>query len=365
MTRTERQNLGIRRWVEVGCRATWQYATGFGKTRNAINAIKLFLKKNPNKVAKVVVPTDYLKLQWLSQLSKEGLFNSVSVEIVNTSVRTEEYIDLLILDEIHRFPSDTFQEIFTIKHPKLILGLTATFQRLDGKHEILNQYCPVCDTVTVQEAIENKWLSNYKEFKVSIVPDDIDVYRELNKTFLSTFSFFNNSFQLAMECVSGRKYRNKIVKEAHFIRYEYAKTLCTLDKRDPNYANVLKSINAEVTANAFTWNRALQARKAYILNHPIKLDITRKILDARQNSKAITFSATIAQAEKIKRGYVVHSGNTKKKNRLTLEEFSQLKTGVLCTAKSLDEGADIPGLNLGIVLCNTSSSTQKTQRVKY
>lgn len=46
-----------------------------------------------------------------------------------------------------------------------------------------------------------------------------------------------------------------------------------------------------------------------------------------------------------------------------MEDFSKLKTGVINTAKSLDEGSDIPGLNLAIILCNTSSATQKTQRV--
>jgi superfamily II DNA or RNA helicase len=30
----------------------------------------------------------------------------------------------------------------------------------------------------------------------------------------------------------------------------------------------------------------------------------------------------------------------------------------------LDEGADVEGLNLAIILSNTSSQTQKTQRVK-
>lgn len=37
--------------------------------------------------------------------------------------------------------------------------------------------------------------------------------------------------------------------------------------------------------------------------------------------------------------------------------------GVIHTAKSLDEGADIKGLNLAIILSNTSSQTQKTQRL--
>ena len=164
-------------------------------------------------------------------------------------------------------------------------------------------------------------------------------------------------------CVGGRKHRNRIIKAAHFIRYEYAKTLCTLSTYDSRYTDMVKSINAEVTANAFSWNRALQARKAYIMNHPKKVELARKILVARTDKKAITFSATIKQAEKIKMGDTVHSGKTKKKNRLTLEEFKSKKVGVLNASKSLDAGADIPGLNLAVILCNTSSATQKVQRL--
>lgn len=99
------------------------------------------------------------------------------------------------------------------------------------------------------------------------------------------------------------------------------------------------------------------------MNHPKKLEIARKIIESRINDKIITFSATIAQAEKIGYGFVVHSGKTKKKNRMTIEEFSELSCGVMNTAKSLDEGADIKGLSVAIVLSNTSSQTQKTQRI--
>lgn len=113
----------------------------------------------------------------------------------------------------------------------------------------------------------------------------------------------------------------------------------------------------------FTWQRALKGRKDYVMNHPKKLELTRKILLARQWCKAITFSATIKQAEAIKMGSVIHSGNTKKKNRMTMDEFSKLKVGIINTAKSLDEGVDVKGLNLAIILSNTSSATQKTQRV--
>jgi len=166
-----------------------------------------------------------------------------------------------------------------------------------------------------------------------------------------------------MTCVSGIKKGNIVIKPSHFVRYEYAKTLCGLPSSHPRYKDTINQIFKEVTAMAFTWNRALQARKSYVMNHPIKIDIARKILLHRPNSKAITFSSTIKQAEKIGNGFVVHSGKTKRKNRITMVEFSKLQKGVIHTAKSLDEGADIPGLNLAIILSNTSSQTQKTQRV--
>ena len=218
------------------------------------------------------------------------------------------------------------------------MGLSATFNRLDGKHELLNKFCPICDTITIQEAIQNKWLSEYKEYKVIIEPEDIERYKLLNKEFNETFAIFDYKFDIAMNCLTNIIYRRA-----------YAKKLGVSAK--------------DIDAIVFTWQRALKGRKNYVMNHPKKIEIARKIIEARQNEKIITFSSTIAQSEKIGYGYVVNSGKTKKKNRITIEQFSKLNRGVINTAKSLDEGSDIPGLSVAIILSNTSSQTQKTQRV--
>ena len=340
LTRDERQNLGIKKWVANKCRGTWVWATGVGKTRGAIKAIKLFLTKNQNKSIVVVVPTEHLKTQWMSELAKFGLFHDVSVEIINSAVKVDKKVDFIILDEVHRYASDLFYQIFKVRDPGIVLGLSATFNRLDGKHELIAKFCPVCDIICIKEAIESKWLSSYKEYKVLLEVDDIDEYKQFNKQFYETFSVFNFDFNTAMKCLTNIIYRR-------------------------SYAKVMGMSATEMDAVVFTWNRSLKGRKAFVMDHPKKVDITRKILNARPFSKAITFSATIKQAEKIGLGFVVHSGKTKKKNRLTVDEFSRLQSGVINTAKSLDEGADIKGLNLAIILCNSSSSTQKTQRVNY
>lgn len=338
LDRTERQRQGVRKWIASGCRGTWMYSTGFGKTFTAIMAIKAFLTKNTNKIIVVIVPTEHLKIQWMQELNKHNLLQEVSVEIINSAIKLDNSIDLVILDECHRYASDQFYQIFNQRRPKLVLGLSATFSRLDGRHALLERYCPICDVVTVKEAIENKWLAPYKEYKVIIEPDDIEIYKEASRQFNESFAVFDFNFKLAMDCMT-----NVIARRI--------------------YGKKMGMPTAELDAVVFTWGRALRARKKYVMEHPKKLEITRKILAARSNKKAITFSSTIAQAEKIGNGYVVHSGKTKKKNRMTMEEFAKLKTGAIHTAKSLDEGSDVPGLNLAIILCNTSSQTQKTQRV--
>jgi len=363
MTRNERQKVAIEKWIKSGGRGTLQWCTGSGKTRAGLLAIKSFISKNTNKKVVVVVPTDYLKEQWLLELIKFNLDNYVSIEIINSAIKVNTSIDLLILDEVHRMAADTFFKVFAQRTPKLVLGLSATFNRLDGKHAILAFHCPVIDTLTISEALENKWLSPYTEYKVSIETDDIEQYKEENMKFLNAFAYFQNDFALTMSCVNGIRKGKVLIKPSHFVRYEYAQTLCTLDRNHPRYKEVVNSIFKEVTAMAFVWSRALHARKSYVSDHPRKIELARAILEARPHSKAITFSATIKQAEKIKIGYVVHSKKTKKKNKLTMEEFAKLSVGVINTAKSLDEGADVPGLNLAVILSNTSSQTQKTQRI--
>lgn len=309
------------------------------KTRAALLAIKMFLSKNKNKKIKVIIPTEHLKIQWLQELIKYNLHNDVTLEIINSAVERPEKIDFLILDEIHMMLGERYINIFKVKDPTLILGLSATFERLDNRQELIKHYCPVVDVITLQEAIENDWLSNYREYKVNIRPDDIQLYKEINVKFLDSFAIFNYDFNLGMKCVTNIIFRR-------------------------TYGKQLNLSAKEIDAITFTWNKSLQERKSYVMNHPKKIEITKKIIEARPFSKIITFSNTVKQASQIKIGDIVYSkpGN-KKKNELILKNFNTQTSGVLNAVKSMDAGVDISGLNLAIILSNSSSSTQKTQRV--
>jgi molecular chaperone DnaK (HSP70) len=64
------------------------------------------------------------------------------------------------------------------------------------------------------------------------------------------------------------------------------------------YAKKMGISEKIVMANAMGFMKAMKARKDFVMSHPKKIEIARKILDSRKDRKCITFSATIKDAEK-------------------------------------------------------------------
>lgn len=114
---------------------------------------------------------------------------------------------------------------------------------------------------------------------------------------------------------------------------------------------------------AMTFMRTMRARKDFILNHPKKIEVAKKILAARKDRKCLTFSATINMAEQLGEGFVMHSKKSKKKNQETIEAFNAAPCGVMHTSKAADQGLDLQGINTEIILHTDSSKIRKTQRV--
>lgn len=347
LSRTERQEQGVQRWVDnklVGC---LNWATGVGKTRGGLMAISRFLKKNPTKSVIIVVPSEPIQRQWNQELIDWNLFQQCSVKTMNDTSVNKYSCTLLVIDEIHKVGAPTLLNIFKNVQYTVILGLTATFERLDGKDEIISKKCPIVDTISVEEAIENKWLADYREYEVLIEPEDIDVYKEVNKEFYEHFSFFNYDFNLAMKCATDWKRRAELAKE----------------RCKENQSEDFKTVNKQILVHAMGFSRTLQARKKYIYNHPKKIELTNLILENRQDKKCITFSATIAMAEKIKYGAVYSGKDSAKKGRMNLQEFVQQDGGVLNTVMKLNEGFNCPDISVSVILGFNSSSTTKKQRV--
>ena len=337
MDRTERQKLCIKRWLEAGGSATVVASTGFGKTRVGLLAAELLIKKKSDAKVLISVPTEILKEQWMEELVQRNMLSNCRVMVINSIVKGDWEVDLLIIDECHLVASDTFRAIFDRVTYNMVLCLTGTLERLDGKEVVIKQYAPVCDNIPMKEALANGWVSPVKEYVV-MLDVDLTEYNKLNQTFIGFFSQMNYDFELAMKCATDAMYRNKIAKK-------------------------LGLKPKELAGIAFGWLKALKGRKAFVQSHPKKFEIARKILDARKDKKCITFSATIKDAESLNDGeFVLHSKKSKKQNNEILELFNNATVGTIHSSKSCDQGVDIRGLSVGIILSTDSSKIRKTQR---
>lgn len=307
------------------------------KTRVAIMIIQALYKRNNKLQVLISVPTEVLKEQWQRELAKHQLFQVCKVEIINTIVKNTYNVDLLVIDECHLIPSPVNIEIFQTVRYKYIIGLTATLERLDGKHELLTPYMKVCDTITLKEALKNNWVSDYRNYKV-LIKVDLTKYNEYNQKFQHFFAFFNHDFKLMMELLQSTK------------------KLKIWAKKQRKEEGIVRGCLSQAM-------KYLKLRKTFVLSHEKKFSIANKILDYRTDKKCILFSNTIKDAEQFKdRAYILHSKRKPKENKAIIELFNSIDSGVLSTSKSADAGVDLKGLSVGIILSGDSSTTRVVQR---
>lgn len=346
LTRDERQYESMYKWLQSKGKGTIVAATGVGKTRIAIKCIQKVRSRYENLSILVLVPTEVLKKQWLEELTKWELIENSEVRVMMGASTKEYDCDMLIIDEAHRVNSKVIANVFKTVTFRLILGLTATFERLDGRHEILAQYAPVCDTITLEEALNNGWVSQYKDYVVLIDVDDIDIYKQYNKSFTESFEFFGYDFNKAMNLVGKRGVFNKIALRDELCKGNESKKKETLDLINYHVANFMRS---------------MQNRKKFVQNHPEKLRIAEEIIKHRSDKKIITFSADTKMAKSFSTGFVYTGKENKKTNEKILKEFELAESGCMHTVKMAEEGVDLPDLSVGIMLGVNSSKTKSIQ----
>jgi superfamily II DNA or RNA helicase len=337
MTRDERQDLCIDRWKQFNGKATILACTAFGKTRIALKTISRLLIKKPDYKILVVVPTTYLLSQWVLQVNNWGFNDSVTVLVINTVIKSDHIYDMMICDEVHLAVADMMIQAFERVKYKLLMCLTGTIDRLDGKQERLFKYAPICDTVTLEEAIENKWVADYQQYKV-FLDVDLTTYNAENTKFLHYFSYFGFDFEAAMACATDWEFRALWSRE-HGME------------------------NKDVLVQGMGFLRAMKARKSFIYDHPKKIEIANLIINARQDKKIITFTKHVEHAKLICCGDIYHGKVTKKKKEKMMADFNLATSGVLNSCKALDVGADIHGVHTAIILSGDSSSITKSQKV--
>lgn len=80
---------------------------------------------------------------------------------------TPDYYDYIIVDEFHHAAAPTYQKLLNHYQPKILLGLTATPERMDGQNVVEYFGNRITAEIRLPEAIDRKLLSPFQYFGVT------------------------------------------------------------------------------------------------------------------------------------------------------------------------------------------------------
>ena len=330
------------KWEKNNHVGIFELPTGGGKTYAAILCM-LDFQELPKLI---VVPTIYLKDQWEEELTKHKVFNW-KVLVINTAIKNEHIAGILVLDEIHRFASTEFSNIIDLvsfTNGKKVIGLTATLERNDKRHYVIEKYCPTVLKVSVKEALALKLIPEYIIYNlpVNMTEKEEKDYQIIDKGFHKFFGFFDHDFTLAMNCLKSPASRVALAMGSGFPE-------------------------REILINAVNFVRYMRRRKEFLYSVESKNKILAKIIEKFKDKKIITFAETINTADilakHIPNSKAYHSKLKKRIKDSTIEGYKNNKFLVMHTARALDEGMDIPDIDIGIIHSSTSTKRQTIQRV--
>jgi len=169
-------------------------ATGTGKTVISAFDFKNFRKENPT--AKLLFVAHRKEILQQAQSTFQGVlrdnnfgelwvdgiepekYNCVfaSVQTLNNRISelnlSESFYDFIIVDEVHHIAAKSYRPILEKFKPKILLGLTATPERMDGD-DILKDFCDtIAAEIRLPEALNRKLLCPFQYFGIT---DTIDL----------------------------------------------------------------------------------------------------------------------------------------------------------------------------------------------
>ena len=188
------ENLQVEREVFERTRNLLVAATGVGKTVISAFDYKKFKKNNGNsaKLLFVAHREEILKQSrdTFRAILKDFNFGDllvgnhipegidhlfISIQSLNSTKlhesTTKDYYDFIIIDEFHHAAADSYQKLLSYYNPKILLGLTATPERMDGKNILQYFDDTIASEMRLTEAIDRKLLSPFQYFCVSDTVD--------------------------------------------------------------------------------------------------------------------------------------------------------------------------------------------------
>lgn len=170
-------------------------ATGTGKTVISALDYKRFCKQNPDRPCRLLFVAhreEILKQSmytfravlkdanfgemFVGSYKPESIDNLfISIQTFNSQAFTEntssDFYDYIIVDEFHHAAALTYQKLLDYYQPKILLGLTATPERMDGKSILPYFNNRIAAEIRLPEAIDRKLLCPFQYFGVTDTVD--------------------------------------------------------------------------------------------------------------------------------------------------------------------------------------------------
>lgn len=316
--------------------------TGAGKTFVAMMAIEAVARS-----ALIVVPTLELVRQWFQNLSEAfphpvgaiggGDYNPQPLTVItyDSAYNHMEHLGnrygLIIFDECHHLPSETYSLAARSCLAPYRLGLSATPERTDGKHMLLDQLIgPILYRRDVVE-LAGDYLADYSTQQVIIELTEEE--RQDYQRERSIYKDFIISQGIRLSSPTGWS--------------EF----------------VMKSARSQAGRRAM---KAFQRQRQLAFAAPSKLLMVERLLHTHRQDKTLLFTQNNDTAYHVAHRFLIPviTHQTKPTERAEiLSGFAQGRYRAIVTSKVLNEGVDVPDANVAIVISGSGSVREHVQRL--
>jgi superfamily II DNA or RNA helicase len=343
MTPYAHQQEALQAWQENARKGVVVLPTAAGKTYLA----QMVMQSTPRRTL-ITVPTLDLMHQWYANL--EAAFPGVEVGLLgggsrdrtpilvatydSASIYAEDLGNqyaLLICDECHHLPSDFHRSIAEYSIAPYRLGLTATPERSDGRHDDL-------------EALLGKV-----------------VYRRTSEELSGTALAPYQVVQLKVQLSEGERDRYKTLQQQRNEFLQAAKIWLSSPEGWQRFV--------QASAKSPEGRRAMLAHreaKNIALGTAGKLTLLEKLLEKHWGDRTLIFTNDNATVYKISQDFLIpaitHQTPVKERHNI-LTKFRSGDYNVIVVSHVLNEGVDVPDARVAILLSGSGSPREYIQRL--
>ncbi|MBI4498554.1 MAG: DEAD/DEAH box helicase [Chloroflexi bacterium] len=342
------QRAAVDAWLAAGGSGVVELPTGAGKTYVGVLAIAALDLRTL-----VVVPTIDLLEQWRRALCEllpappeaVGVLGGGEHRPAEITVTTYQSAliyprelaryGLLICDEVHHLPADSFRRITQGAWARHRLGLTATAERSDGRHVDLEELLgPVVYRRSPGELTRSGSLARYREERryVSLSTEEAERHARAVRTVRE----YLRTVRLPASRRAGRGVYELLVQRS---------------AGDPRAREALLAYQE---ARTIAWNAAA------------KVEVVERILQRHRAEPVLIFCESNEMVARLARTFLIPAVTHETPHEERRWVLSALRSGAISkvvTGRVLNEGVDLPAVAVAVLLSGNSTRLEYVQRL--